>query len=573
MRSLLLIISICISLSGFSQNPWIEEQISISTDYLNNNQFQEGVEYLDSILALGNFDIASELELEYQRARLFERDWKLEESTEILLSLIERCKKNELYAIQSASHTLLALIHEKVQDLDACRTQLNLSEKLNNQHDLEHLKALFFVRKSSYFRFLNKTDSVIYCAKEGLVYASKFDDIQNINDAYLLLGSAFSKINPRQAIEYYKISSSNFLNLDDGVSAAYMLANISKIYIELNDVYKAKVYIDSSFYYLNQIDQPIQSNFYKLKAIAYRQNNDFKSALDFYETYVSTRIEEAEKSQKEKIKDLTEKYENQKNTQIIAEQKETNENQRKVLLAASILGSLLLASLVLLLVSRKKVKLRESLIQNQAEELESNLKDKEILMKEVQHRVKNNLQTMIGLLGLQRGAQHSKSTDEILLECQNRIQSMAILHERLFDTDDDYFLDAHSYFQEIFELMKSSYNLPDQKITEKIDIQEEGVNSKNAIPIGLIMVELLSNTYKHAFKDKKEGTVSLSLVGIENGKYKTELTYSDNGDCPSIEKLKNSNGLGMEIINGLVKQLKGKVELKNQNGLTIKMYF
>ncbi|MBI4014757.1 MAG: PAS domain S-box protein [Candidatus Aenigmarchaeota archaeon] len=195
------------------------------------------------------------------------------------------------------------------------------------------------------------------------------------------------------------------------------------------------------------------------------------------------------------------------------------------------------------------------------------LKEKEILLQEVHHRVKNNLQIISSMLNLQSMSANGKSA-KVLEESKNRIRSIALVHEILYQTKDFEKISSKEYLEKLITELKSSYGISD-KITTDTDIQDTRYKISTAIPCGLIVNELFSNSIKHAFPGGK-GKITLTLHS--NGK-ETEMLFTDNGKGMSGITLKKPKTLGLKLIEALTNQLDGKVELVKSKGTTFRITF
>ena len=204
------------------------------------------------------------------------------------------------------------------------------------------------------------------------------------------------------------------------------------------------------------------------------------------------------------------------------------------------------------------------------EMLKASLREKEVLLREIHHRVKNNLQIISSLLNLQKSDCRNADTKEVLTECQNRVRSMALIHEKLYETNDLARIDFSTYIHDLTSYLFRSYGAP-ATIRRTIDSGKVQLNIDTAIPCGLIVHELVSNALKYAFPNGGPGEISIRLGG-ENGKYL--LTVSDNGiGLPKEMNFQSVESLGMRLVNTLTNQLDGKVELDSQNGTTFRIWF
>jgi PAS domain S-box-containing protein len=197
--------------------------------------------------------------------------------------------------------------------------------------------------------------------------------------------------------------------------------------------------------------------------------------------------------------------------------------------------------------------------------IQTSLREKEILLQEVHHRVKNNLQVISSLLDLQSQEIEDKGMLELFRESQNRVQSMAIVHEKLYQSKDFAKINFAEYAESLTSYLFKAYALNINNITLDLDIADVNLNIDTAIPCGLIINELVSNALKYAFPDNTQGTIRITLHSESNNHL--NLTVQDNGvGLPINWDVKSVKSLGIQLVNILTKQLKGTIELDKSVG-------
>ncbi len=196
-------------------------------------------------------------------------------------------------------------------------------------------------------------------------------------------------------------------------------------------------------------------------------------------------------------------------------------------------------------------------------EIVESLKEKEILLKEIHHRVKNNLQVISSILNLQSSFVTDDNTLGILQESRNRIRSMAIIHENLYRTEDFSSINFATYLQNLTANLVASY-----RITEGVSLNSSLDNIDlildQAIPCGLLVNELITNSLKYAWKDGERGTITLDLK--QKGKIVTLIVADDGVGLPMKFEEMNSDTLGLQLVITLVEQLEGEVQVDTQKG-------
>ncbi len=207
------------------------------------------------------------------------------------------------------------------------------------------------------------------------------------------------------------------------------------------------------------------------------------------------------------------------------------------------------------------------------EKIKAALKEKEVMLKEIHHRVKNNLQIIASLLNLQTGYVKDPHYKKMFLESQNRVRSMALVHEKLYHSKDLAGIDFPEYVGSLMNDLYSTYGTTQEEIKLSTNILVEKLSIGIAIPCGLIINELVSNSFKYAFKDiNDKGRIDISLTKDDAGIFTLEV--SDNGPGISADlDLKNAPTLGLQLVDALVGQLDASIRITGENGTKVTIKF
>ena len=204
----------------------------------------------------------------------------------------------------------------------------------------------------------------------------------------------------------------------------------------------------------------------------------------------------------------------------------------------------------------------------------------ETRIKEIHHRIKNNLQVISSLLSLQAEKFSDKETLEAFRESQNRVVSMSLIHEELYKGKNMETLDFAVYLRKLTSELLRSYSIGNENVSLKLDIEPIYMEMDTAVPLGIIVNELVSNSLKHAFPEEKEGEIRISLFGPENYEIEGEkdlhftLSIADNGKgFPENIDFRNTSSLGLQLVNILVEQIEGSIELKRDKGTEFNITF
>jgi len=220
--------------------------------------------------------------------------------------------------------------------------------------------------------------------------------------------------------------------------------------------------------------------------------------------------------------------------------------------------------------SKLEEEVSKSLLQQQA--LENSLAEKELLIKEVHHRVKNNMQVISSLLSIQAEGVDDEVYSSLLNESQQRIKSMTLIHESLYQSKDLLNIDFQDYIELLTNSLSRSYVVPGVSVFVEVNVENVVLDLETAVPCGLIINELVSNSLKHAFHDKEEtGIIDIDFVTTDCS---FDLRISDNGSgLPPDFDLSKNTSMGLEIVTILTEQLEGTLSAHNDDGAVFQIRF
>ena len=219
----------------------------------------------------------------------------------------------------------------------------------------------------------------------------------------------------------------------------------------------------------------------------------------------------------------------------------------------------------------------EEKLKQHADDLQNSLKEKEVLLKEIHHRVKNNLQIITSLLYLQSMNIEDEATQAIFKDSQNRVKSLALVHEKLYQSKDLARIDFSDYLKNLTNFIFTTYRTNVSHLDIEYDMDEVYLSVEISVPLGLILNELLSNALKYAFigiqkDDSTEHRITLKLKKLQNEEYL--LSVSDNGIGLADDfNLEESDSLGLKLVTSLVQQIEGKLEVHPKNSTEFKITF
>ena len=213
----------------------------------------------------------------------------------------------------------------------------------------------------------------------------------------------------------------------------------------------------------------------------------------------------------------------------------------------------------------------ESLVEAN-EQLTKTLREKEVLLREIHHRVKNNLAVINSLLSAQSRYARDDFHQRMFGDSQSRVRSMALAHELLYQSESLADLRSSEYVGKLVDHLVVSTGIMGKVISVKKEIEDVSCDLNTAVPMGFLVTELFSNCLKHAFPDRTDGEISISLRSVDGNGF--ELIVKDNGvGMPQGIDLKNPTSLGLDLVDTFVEQLKGEIEIARDEGTEVRIRF
>lgn len=500
-----------------------------------------------------------------QKAYLYNRSRKNGKTIEITLDIIDQAKKYNLPDKEYKAYLVAAEMYEITGYDILCKDFLDKAHQLYNKNNLQNIYSIYCIRNASYHRLFGKKDSALYFAYQGLDFAQKYQNQREELDAYLLLGILLDKNNSIASIKYFTLAAKGFLKKNDYLVATLMHNNIGWAYLKRKEYDKAFAYSDTAFLEIQKCSTDVHiSGLYQLKSALFDSLQYIDSAYFYYKKYHTAVVDFSKKQETVEIKNITEKYENDKKEAALQ-----IKNQQIIYII--VLLSVILMAAVFLIRKNRKINAQNKIISKQVEELIKTLEQKQVLLSELQHRVKNNLQHVISILEIQKESVDFNNIDELIRGNQNRIHSMALLHKKLNISENANEVDFEKYITDVSELVKNSYEQHSKKISLDVSGNIDKMSIAKALPLGLIVVELVSNSMKHAFKKQTSGHIAIHFDKNANTQL-YNLDYIDNGTGFDFNKI-NEKGLGVEIIKGLIGQLDATVENLQYEGFHLRLQF
>jgi two-component system, sensor histidine kinase PdtaS len=406
-----------------------------------------------------------------------------------------------------------------------------LARKLNKVEDVIGSKT----NKASALINLGRLQEGIKMAKEVLSFQPT--DTKTLLTLYETLSDACLQAKDyQQALQYTKLGVAEAEKTNRIEQRAVFYQNFSVLYEALNNSPKA-------LYYLKR-HQQITDSLYKQENS--RQINEMAAVY--------------ESGQKEAMIGRLNETLTVKEISV-----ENRKKERNIFIVASVI--FLLLSLLLFNAYKQIIKNKNELAQKN-EVIESSLKEKETLMKEIHHRVKNNLQLISSLLNMQTDFVGDEKALDAITESKNRVMSMSLIHQNLYQQNDITSVNLKTYAEQLCSNILTSYQTSIKPVQLKTDAPNVEVDVDKLVPVGLIINELITNAVKYAFIANNNPVLSVQLQKMQQ---QLIMVVEDNGPGFDIEQIKQRNSFGYKIINAFLKKLKGQITTTRQPNFQVQI--
>jgi two-component system, sensor histidine kinase PdtaS len=416
---------------------------------------------------------------------------------------------------------------------------------------------------NTFFKQNNLEDSMNYC-ENLMVLAESYYHIKKYNEALIHLNKVIVKP-----------------DLDLGIKVESLLY-LSLSYLKNNELEKAKLYSDKAIENIESTDNETKIQIYLNRSELEQKLGNYKTALYYQVKQSEISEENNDIINREKLSDIQTKLDiTLKNDRIKSLQLEKELKNKQIKAQRTyfyytlmLLGLAIMITLIVIYAYKtiqkknKLIELNNIELLNAQQISQKSLVEKETLLKEIHHRVKNNLQLVMSLLNIQAQSTNNNIEDFLAIS-QSRIISMALIHENLYQTEHLSNVNFKDYLKNLTESIVSSYQETVKHVELKIELEDIYFDIQTAIPLGLIINELVSNAYKYAFAKSQTGTILLKLV--QNKDY-FELIVSDNGI--GMQKTSTTKKtLGLMLVEQLVNQINGIINIDHNIGLVYNIQF
>lgn len=503
---------------------------------------------------------------------------KLAQAEENLLKALEYFDENGLKKKQADSYVQIGELLLKSKDLQGSKNLKESKELFKKALRISpevHYRALS--RLAIAYENENSLDSAYTIYQRLSKVYLQSEDLRNLFSTYINMAIVYEKQGKSDSmIHYYNTSAmlAKKINYTKGLAGVYH--NLVRAHFMLSNFSKSEAYLDSAYEAATKSKN--LDVFTKLKGdeayIAQVLGNYKKSAFLYEEFFLLKDSLNAQK-QAEAVQELNIKYETASNKQQIAElqleQKDAalslaaSKNERNLFISGFAIVLIIASFLFYQYRTKKKT---SDILSAKNEQISEALAEREILLKEIHHRVKNNLQVISSLLYLQAESLADEAAIDAVRQGQHRVEAMGLIHQRLYSADDVRGVNIQEYFEQLCDEIIAVFGNEDSEIDCEVATNNLKLDIDTVIPLGLIVNELITNAIKYAFKKKEEGLIT---INVDQEGDKLVVKVKDNGIGITEESLKKVNSFGWKMMRSLSRKLEATIEIKNDSGTTVEL--
>ncbi len=435
-----------------------------------------------------------------------------------------------------------------------------------NLNDMDYNFVLYVVGNN--LLNLQKHQEALAYFKQAISIGEQYGFYNNLSDVYISLVDLHTELNQyeeaelagNQAIKYANLIENDFLLMRSWLAMGRLRLFQGK-YNEAIVLLKHSLEVASPDFG----DKYFLSQLYQRLGKAYQGSHNYKDAIDAFEVYDSLKKEVFDVNSKQRMSLMKYEFDLEDKEITILGMEERIKRQNSTQSLTVIIAGLLLILLLVLYVTFQNNKKKNILLESQNQE-------KEFLLKEIHHRVKNNLGIVSSLLDLQADKIKDPKIISAIEESRNRVYSMSMIHQKLYQGTNLSTIGMREYLIDLSQHILDSYGSED-KVDFKYDLEDMQLDVDSAIPIGLIVNELLTNSFKHAFPEDRKGIIHITCQQLTENRILLEVADNGIGLLEFDKEDDQGSGFGTQLIDLLIHQLDGSIMTVSGEGTKIRMEF
>ena len=460
-------------------------------------------------------------------------------------------------------------IHRVHQQFDQAEIELDTSLSRAIAYDSPMNVGFILWHKIQLSVLINDSEKQAQAIEDYLDFVGKDQILERVKPFHM--GALFDNESPYQIIKRIEQILPYYEQSQNYPASLIMLENLADLYQETNQYHRAAAAAKKALQLSNRFYQT-KSDFLSQLYEIYKAAGQPNQALEYLEQWKRLDDSILQVENRTKIQELQVRYQTAQKEQEIYHLVTQNQikdltiaksRRNDLILGIGLLSTLLLSTLLYAL-SRYRKQTSQTLASTNAK-LETSLLERELLLKEIHHRVKNNLQVISSLLYLQ--TQHTTDTRAIqaLNQGRNRVQSMGLIHQNLYQDGHLTGVNIKTYIEKLIQSLMESYQVQPNRITWTTDLPDRNIRIDTMIPLALIINELISNAIKHGFPGQRKGHLNIRLNENDNRGWTFEVKDNGVGLAENFEFL-NSDSLGLELVRMFSKRLGARMKYASNGG-------
>ncbi|MBX2874245.1 MAG: tetratricopeptide repeat protein [Saprospiraceae bacterium] len=500
------------------------------------------------------------------------------QALKLYLEALERFERIGHKAGVGAVFSNIGNVYTQLQAYEEAIDYLNQSQEIKREVQDIYGIGLNDHNLSTVYQRLGQLDSANVYALQSLELRKRMGDKEGEGQSLLQLGTIKYQLGEYdEALALAEKAHVIAISLDNRFEQGKAALQLGRNYLQLGKNTKAEQFLQEAQRLTadNKERETQLQTFFALYQL-YKSRKD-RRALGYHERYVALNDSIRNDEQVREITRLELQYEFDREKELLRLEREQKEAllkeqlQRQKLVQNASLGGLGAGVLIIGLLWRgfRQKQQSNQLLASQKQTIERTLEDRETLLKEIHHRVKNNLQVISSLLSLQSRSIEDPVALGAIEEGKNRVKAMALIHQNLYQDENLIGVHLPDYIDKLANNLVHSYRVDQKQIQIVQEIAPISMDADTLIPIALILNELISNSLKYAFQEKDSGQIDVQIAQIEEG---LKITVSDNGQgLPPNFQPEQSNSLGFKLIRSFANKMKAKLDVLSQEGTQVSL--
>ncbi len=486
-------------------------------------------------------------------------------------SLMELSSQSDL-SLEAKIHNNLGAAYTKLGKSEESHLHYQKSLSLYRENDDQPGFANASMNYGAQLVKEGKIEKGLKYLNDALVTLTEIGDHSGVAKSLTNIGNVWFENNQfMKAIEYYDLAMDKHLSLGNRTEITRLHNNKGSAFLMLENYQTAQKHYTQGLSLAEEINaRKLQAQFYENLAYLEEYQGNYQLALNWYYRFDSLSSILLNEQNNLQINELRVQYNSLKQENELRQlenkkqQQDLTIDKQKTQIKLGILTSILALCIGLLLYFGYRQKQRANIqLKKQKELIAQKEREKELLLRELNHRVKNNLQIIASMLSLQSFEQIDEAAKSAIVAGQGRIEALSLIHQKLYQTDNITHVDMQEYITRLVDNVRDSFGEQLENLNTELDIQIHNMEADLAIPCGLILNELLNNTFKHAFNNVLDPKLRLSLTESAEAYL---MVLQDNGPGFDRQSSKGKGSFGLSLIEALVKQLKGTWITENVMG-------